>query len=174
MANIALVLEAEIIAFAPPLGLVVKQTPRVETQITADGTVLPVGRPGNRRRGLGNRRIISLKIGMGRKICELHPGADTKPAAFSGNLRDRHYGRQVNHGFGFFDATPDIDDHVGAAGEVARCRIRCLQLDGLSGGFGTVQVKFGHVFHMLSPIPPLVRTASRALYLQVSLATGPA
>jgi len=76
VAHIALVLQAEIIAFPPPLGLIVKQTPRVEAQIAADGAVLPVGRPGHGRRRLGNCRKIAADAVMGGDIGQFDPGAD--------------------------------------------------------------------------------------------------
>ena len=151
MANVAFVLETEIVALAPPLGLVVEQAARIEAEVAADSAVGAMGRSSDGRRRLGNRRIFANDRFIDGQIGKLHARADPQSIAIlrdRGNVRNRC---QVDHGFRRFDAAADIHDHIRPTGEVARGRIGGFQLDRLSRGIGPVQGEFGHVFHCALP-----------------------
>ena len=72
---------AIVIALTPPFTLIVKQTPCVEAQITAHGSVHLMCSTGYRLCRLGDRRIIFYHRFMVLQFSQCDTGSDVQPVA---------------------------------------------------------------------------------------------
>ena len=138
------------IALTPPLGLVVIDAPRIQTQVAPDRAILAMRRPGHLGCGLGNGSIGMRKIIVLRNVAKPDTGANTGPAFVRFDPVESLDSRQINQGRRSFDAAADIDDHVGSAGKETRVGIGCFQGNGVSNRIRAMQRKLRKKFHARS------------------------
>src|SRR5438132_13234693 len=131
VADVARGLETMIVGAAPPFALVVVEAARVEAQIAAERSHIPMRGSRDEPSGLRHHRIVPHHLFMGGKLGELDRRADLKRARIGPNgaqlldVVDIDEYRRGN------DAAPDIDDQVGAAAQQAALGMARARFDHL-------------------------------------------
>ena len=110
-------LEAVVVGFAPPFGLVVVDAAGIQADVAADRAHVALGRPGDRAGGLGDRRIAAPDFRMLGDLVQPRRRPDDEPAFVD------FYGLEIGQVVGVdqdrrrLDLPPDVDQQVGAAAD---------------------------------------------------------
>ena len=106
-----------IVGRAPPLALIIEETPGVETQIASDRAHVAMGRAGNAGRGLRQHGVMPHHLGMRGDLGERDGRADLDPLRVGMDGPELLHVGDVDEAFRGDDATPDVHEEIGAAAE---------------------------------------------------------